>query len=681
MPNELRVGSKEMQQALLFDGNGTVIRSQDDDVDAEALAAVMALAINAFVQAGHILNLGRLEALTCQAAAHTTVVKAGGGNLACLVLDGKQQPADAERALGASGWTGERPSQSQLGRTREAQIVDSSWADVAILVSNASKNSGVLRRALSLGDLATAETTAATLAAEGDPAAPAATMMGLFDGIGAVQSGDKSGGAGKLLSLGAAEANPFVKWVAHLWAARATIDAHDIMSARHALDQCQQLVSQLGSREKSLTGCVEALLLFATGQPEAALSELADARSVLVDVRDGPELAESWMIQAYALSHLGRDEESATAADRAHESSRTWWAPMLFSARRAIVAGNVVEARRFLNLLEHHQPRPPSLDRERRALEAVASGKVAAEVVARLYVLHDAAPSEETVSELAALVKRHPGFVQLRDTFAWKLFRAGKLEEAAEQFHTLSSGSLASDEVSSVLLGLGCLANARSKNTEPAARIHATVAEVSKTIKPPKAGSEIPRPAPVRKASQPAMAPAALPAAFTGEIGMFGLPELLEFLRSGRRTGTLTCSFSGGIGAICLSGGMISAAASPNSPSLGSLLVKAGEVTEDQIREAIVAQGGDIAAPLLGSVLVERGQATPDAVRRALVEQVYCCLRELIGWTEGQFAFDPNTDYSTPSVVALTIDPQAAMLDIFRRLDEEAIELEPLEEE
>ena len=45
--------------------------------------------------------------------------------------------------------------------------------------------------------------------------------------------------------------------------------------------------------------------------------------------------------------------------------------------------------------------------------------------------------------------------------------------------------------------------------------------------------------------------------AFSGSLQMCGLPELLEVLRTGQKTGTLVCSSAAGIGAIHLRSGKV----------------------------------------------------------------------------------------------------------------------------
>ncbi len=55
----------------------------------------------------------------------------------------------------------------------------------------------------------------------------------------------------------------------------------------------------------------------------------------------------------------------------------------------------------------------------------------------------------------------------------------------------------------------------------------------------------------------------------------------------------------------------------------------------------------------------------------ALEAQVWAAIRELVQWTDGEFAFNREEDgYRTEGRVAVALDPQAVLLDVFRERDE-----------
>jgi hypothetical protein len=160
-------------------------------------------------------------------------------------------------------------------------------------------------------------------------------------------------------------------------------------------------------------------------------------------------------------------------------------------------------------------------------------------------------------------------------------------------------------------------------------------------------------------------------AVFSGQLSSFALPDLLEFLRSGRRTGLLVCSGPGGIGALRFRDGRITGAASPATPALGELLVRDQKVTADALRTLAPAGGGEQPDDVLADQIVRAGHAELPTVVAALEAQVWAAVRELVQWTDGEFAFNREEEgYRTEGRVSVALDPQAVLLDVFRERDE-----------
>lgn len=166
--------------------------------------------------------------------------------------------------------------------------------------------------------------------------------------------------------------------------------------------------------------------------------------------------------------------------------------------------------------------------------------------------------------------------------------------------------------------------------------------------------------------------------AFAGQLQMLAVPDLLDFLKSSRRTGTLVLTSDGGMGAVHLRNGMITSAASPNGTRLGKLLLDGGHVQEDQLAEVAMAQESEKPDRLLGGLLVSRGIVGEADVRAALERQVYSAVTELVQWTSGDFAFEPDRPHEEtdqpPGVEEIDVefDTQGVLLDVLRALDEQA---------
>jgi len=174
------------------------------------------------------------------------------------------------------------------------------------------------------------------------------------------------------------------------------------------------------------------------------------------------------------------------------------------------------------------------------------------------------------------------------------------------------------------------------------------------------------QPAPASAA--PITAPKAV---FTGDLQLLAVPDLMEFLKSSRRTGTLVITSSVGIGAVHMRQGMITGAASPHSKNTGKFLLEGGHVTEEQLGQAAEYQRADSPNRLIGSILVERGLVDRETLQQALVRQIKCAVMEMVGWTSGRFAFEPDKrGQADESDVEVELDTQEVLLDVMRQLDE-----------
>jgi hypothetical protein len=214
----------------------------------------------------------------------------------------------------------------------------------------------------------------------------------------------------------------------------------------------------------------------------------------------------------------------------------------------------------------------------------------------------------------------------------------------------------------------GWLATARAKSRAPTTQ--------SASSPPPPPAMPAPPPfGPPRAPMSPRIdvAPVSTPPAslLTGSLKLFALPDLLEFLRTGQRTGTLVCASEAGLGALHLKEGRLTGATSPNVPSLGEWLVRHGALSGQALREAVKAHEQSGAKRQLETTLVEEGFVKSDVVRDALRKQIGETVRELMSWANGEFSFDSKGSVeATASEIDVALDPQAVLLNIFKELDE-----------
>jgi hypothetical protein len=158
---------------------------------------------------------------------------------------------------------------------------------------------------------------------------------------------------------------------------------------------------------------------------------------------------------------------------------------------------------------------------------------------------------------------------------------------------------------------------------------------------------------------------------FAGQLELFCLSDLLEFLRSGQRTGKLRLESAGTVGTVRMRRGRITSASSPNVGTLGDYLVRHAVINGEQLRALLQEQHQGASGKSLGRLSIDRRLATAADVRRALVAQVQDAVRELKDWVTGSFAFEPEpAPEPSLSDIELELDPQAVLLTIYAEDDE-----------
>ena len=146
------------------------------------------------------------------------------------------------------------------------------------------------------------------------------------------------------------------------------------------------------------------------------------------------------------------------------------------------------------------------------------------------------------------------------------------------------------------------------------------------------------------------------------------LPDVLQLLAMGRKTGCLSLAHRGNFGSIYFESGRITYASIVNRRDrLGERLVQSGEIERDVLNAAMAAQAVRPGARL-GDVLVEQGSITPTVLREHLAVQVQETVYLLYAWTDGTFAFDVGAAPHADNLVAIA--PESLMLEGARRADE-----------
>jgi hypothetical protein len=150
------------------------------------------------------------------------------------------------------------------------------------------------------------------------------------------------------------------------------------------------------------------------------------------------------------------------------------------------------------------------------------------------------------------------------------------------------------------------------------------------------------------------------------------VPDLLEFLRGNRRSGVLAFQGAAGRAALRFRDGSIVGATVPGMPRLGQVLAYDRKLSPAAV-EAVAAKAsaGGARVPV-GELLVRAGLVDAAAVEHAVTRQIQHAVRQLVRWEDGEFSFSRDGGDGAGGAVPVAVDPQAALLEVFRQLDEAA---------
>ena len=157
--------------------------------------------------------------------------------------------------------------------------------------------------------------------------------------------------------------------------------------------------------------------------------------------------------------------------------------------------------------------------------------------------------------------------------------------------------------------------------------------------------------------------------AIKGSLREASLPDVLQLLSMGKKTGCLGVTHRGSFGYVYFAEGKIAHASIVNRRDrIGELLVKVGSITDAQLRSAIEAQETH-RDKRLGELLVELGHITRDALHELVRVQIEEAVYQMFTWNEGTFNFEAGVR-PDPHEVLVSIGPESLMLEGARRVDE-----------
>jgi hypothetical protein len=153
-----------------------------------------------------------------------------------------------------------------------------------------------------------------------------------------------------------------------------------------------------------------------------------------------------------------------------------------------------------------------------------------------------------------------------------------------------------------------------------------------------------------------------------GELGTMALADILQWVTTGRKTGTLHINRGAVEKRVSFARGAIHSSWS-NDPreSLGQYLVRERLISEEQLFRSLLQQ--ETEGRLLGALLVENGPLTHEDLLRMLVHKAEETIYDLFHWPEGHFEFkDGEIPGDIPFPVNL--DVTSVVMEGVRRIDE-----------
>ncbi|MBX3175430.1 MAG: tetratricopeptide repeat protein [Gemmatimonadaceae bacterium] len=157
--------------------------------------------------------------------------------------------------------------------------------------------------------------------------------------------------------------------------------------------------------------------------------------------------------------------------------------------------------------------------------------------------------------------------------------------------------------------------------------------------------------------------------AIKGSLKEASLPDVLQLLSMGKKSGCLSVTHRSNFGSIYFDKGRISYASIVNRRDrLGDILVKSAVLSQEKLDEAIELQG-KARGKRLGEILVDAGMLTRDQLNAQMRVQIEEAVYFLFTWAEGTFNFESDIAPEEQDFL-VAINPESLLLEGARRVDE-----------
>ncbi|MCH9030846.1 MAG: DUF4388 domain-containing protein [candidate division Zixibacteria bacterium] len=155
-----------------------------------------------------------------------------------------------------------------------------------------------------------------------------------------------------------------------------------------------------------------------------------------------------------------------------------------------------------------------------------------------------------------------------------------------------------------------------------------------------------------------------------GNIERFKLPEILQLLSMGRKSGTLGIQREGDIVMVYFKDGVVTYGYGPRQTMhLGQLLREREKISAETLTCAVETQEKSENTRRLGEILVEMNAVDRADIIEVVTEQVKELMYSLMSWDSGNFKFYEN-QYPTEEEITVELSTENIILEGLRRLDE-----------
>ncbi|HTY07887.1 MAG TPA: tetratricopeptide repeat protein [Candidatus Edwardsbacteria bacterium] len=158
--------------------------------------------------------------------------------------------------------------------------------------------------------------------------------------------------------------------------------------------------------------------------------------------------------------------------------------------------------------------------------------------------------------------------------------------------------------------------------------------------------------------------------AIKGSFREVSLPDVLQLLAVGFKTGCLKVTDGQNFGNIFFSNGRICYTSLLNRPDrLGDRLLSRGLITSQQLQQALDTQQAEGGARRLGDILLQQGLVTTADIQQDISRQIEDAIFFLLRWTDGEFFFEQDTLPEHEPITA-SLDVMNLLLEEARQVDE-----------